>query len=383
MPLNFISQYHYPSFRSHYGYDLEAKDPEGQTVLMRACAEGNVPLVKALVGAGANVWAWDRGRTPLGHACLYGHVAVVAFLLNCSWVQAQQFVLHFQDRNILAHINSIPNTPTFGYYEMSSYPRMINVMLAALDHMPSSLLSEFGHQERAKVEWAFDQAISPAENQPGLLSSIRKGWLTFVPVQTFSPKCTASHRMYLVFYKSYMIICNGLEASSTMAAFLINVKLVSSAHMKLWLSGIDVKEEADFLTYDYLHLSSLQGKKNLMTRYIEAASPKPQKVENCTYASPKIALRAALVILNLKRNFSNDGMRRGIQISKLFSNHTRYFYLNFYSSRYFAHRDVDVYLVHKSAVKALKHWRKTPTVIFNDYPHNYPWAAFVMSILAK
>src|SRR5438874_2061094 len=67
-----------------YGADVNAKDSEGWTPLYRAASSGHVEVMELLVsefGADANVRT-NSGSTPLHRAALSGHVKVVKLLVN-------------------------------------------------------------------------------------------------------------------------------------------------------------------------------------------------------------------------------------------------------------------------------------------------------------
>ncbi len=64
------------------GSDVNAKDSNGDTVLMAAAAEGNIDRVKALIAAGANVNAQDNNTlTALMAAALKGHLDCLKALI--------------------------------------------------------------------------------------------------------------------------------------------------------------------------------------------------------------------------------------------------------------------------------------------------------------
>lgn len=63
------------------GADLNAKDQQGETALMRAAAGNKVKIVKALINGGADVSAKDnRGHTALMRASEQRHTDVIALL---------------------------------------------------------------------------------------------------------------------------------------------------------------------------------------------------------------------------------------------------------------------------------------------------------------
>ncbi|GEM_PF-1077188 len=65
------------------GFDVNASDQDGVTVLMRASLHGRMGEVKLLLDRGADVNAKDKdAETALMAACFYGHTNVVKLLLN-------------------------------------------------------------------------------------------------------------------------------------------------------------------------------------------------------------------------------------------------------------------------------------------------------------
>jgi uncharacterized protein len=63
------------------GADLEAKDEEGQTALLKAAAHGNLECVRALLKAGAVVTVKDNeGNTALALAREHEHKDIVELL---------------------------------------------------------------------------------------------------------------------------------------------------------------------------------------------------------------------------------------------------------------------------------------------------------------
>eukprot|EP00757_Euglenozoa_sp_SAG-D1_P016959 gene16959-22868_t len=65
------------------GADIQAKNQDGYTALMRACANGHSNVVETLLRAGADIQAkTQRGWTALMRACANGHSNVVEMLLQ-------------------------------------------------------------------------------------------------------------------------------------------------------------------------------------------------------------------------------------------------------------------------------------------------------------
>lgn len=64
-------------------FDIEEKDEKGDTKLMQASLNGNAPLVRALLMAGANIHTTNRfGDTPLYSAVMSGNIACVRTLIT-------------------------------------------------------------------------------------------------------------------------------------------------------------------------------------------------------------------------------------------------------------------------------------------------------------
>jgi ankyrin repeat protein len=71
--------------------NLNAKDPYGETALIRAARHGNSAVVKALLDAGAEVNATDRnGETALSWAAQMGKTGVLKILIDSPDVQLSQ-----------------------------------------------------------------------------------------------------------------------------------------------------------------------------------------------------------------------------------------------------------------------------------------------------
>ena len=67
------------------GADLEAKDRDGRTALMKAAMIGDIEGVKSFVECGADFGAKDKyGRTALMKAAYNGHLEVVKYLAECG-----------------------------------------------------------------------------------------------------------------------------------------------------------------------------------------------------------------------------------------------------------------------------------------------------------
>lgn len=72
--------------------ELESRDSDGHTPLIRAAWQGNAAAVQQLLDKGAKIESTDakQGRTPLSFASLGGHVAIVRLLLdNGAKVEAE------------------------------------------------------------------------------------------------------------------------------------------------------------------------------------------------------------------------------------------------------------------------------------------------------
>lgn len=68
--------------------DLNAKDPYGETALIRAARHGDSAVTKALLDAGAEINATDRnGETALSWAAQMGKTSVLKILIDCSELQ--------------------------------------------------------------------------------------------------------------------------------------------------------------------------------------------------------------------------------------------------------------------------------------------------------
>ena len=63
------------------GASLEKKDSDGFTPLDTAVGEGNLAIVRFLLGAGAKVNGRTRNGTPLHTACAYRRLAIAKLLL--------------------------------------------------------------------------------------------------------------------------------------------------------------------------------------------------------------------------------------------------------------------------------------------------------------
>lgn len=73
------------------GFDANASDPDGNTLLMQAVKEGHGDIVRALVDAGAQSDARNRyGETPLMLAALKGQKAIALYLLDKGAALKQQ-----------------------------------------------------------------------------------------------------------------------------------------------------------------------------------------------------------------------------------------------------------------------------------------------------
>jgi len=69
--------------RHHYGVNTEARDRKGKTPLQLACAEGHLPVARALLDHGADLETTDAERTtPLMWACFRQHRDVALFLIK-------------------------------------------------------------------------------------------------------------------------------------------------------------------------------------------------------------------------------------------------------------------------------------------------------------
>lgn len=66
------------------GADVDARNGEGETVLMRACDLGHIHIARLLIERGANLDArnYDQYDSPLINACQSGHIDVARLLLD-------------------------------------------------------------------------------------------------------------------------------------------------------------------------------------------------------------------------------------------------------------------------------------------------------------
>ena len=63
--------------------DINAKDRDGETALMRACEQGHDTVVKQLIEKNADINATrDNGKTALMYACYHGHSEIVTQLIE-------------------------------------------------------------------------------------------------------------------------------------------------------------------------------------------------------------------------------------------------------------------------------------------------------------
>ena len=73
------------------GADIETKDENGRSPLLRASISGKIAVVKMLVGAGAEVCVTDKqGDTCLSLAAVFGHTETVRYLVGLKEVDVNQ-----------------------------------------------------------------------------------------------------------------------------------------------------------------------------------------------------------------------------------------------------------------------------------------------------
>lgn len=149
----------------------------------------------------------------------------------------------------------------------------------------------------SEVQVAFSQ-VKAERNAELIIRSIKEGRLTLIPTGY------NGHAMTLVFYQDLVFVCNRGEGAKggALRCFRIKPDKIDSPAVIQKLLDMKYKEKEEALEYYYhsFPASLSSGDELEITSQFLSLEPKQQSVGNCSAASTKLAIRAALAALVYK-----------------------------------------------------------------------------------
>lgn len=300
----------------------------------------------------------------------------------------QDLVREYQARKVLGHANSIKNQDHFPYEgcltDAVNGSLMERAFADCLADLPEDAGISKGERDRLKGAYLFTDRLRSAFKIGGHLlnavEQIQRGDLVIVPTGF------KRHRIEVVFFKGYYIICNrgmGAWTTPTIRAYKIDPRKMTSELLKKIL--ITEKPNEGFLKSQKTRLYRLfnffpsmaaklspNGKafQDTLCKRLEKISPKMQSVGNCTFTAPKTALRAALALMRVDVDDARtwDEIDAIPKVAKTTSTAMRLQFLEDYVSGRKVGPLRDEYLIGEALKKIKKHLLKHP-VSLDPFPH--------------
>lgn len=288
-------EHRHPVHRRQCALNLNAQMISLSTPLLLAAKLGHDLAVKKLLKMGADPDIKDRWGYNL------------KTFDDCHGIQRREnypyssrYATEFLSRKKIAHCFQLEGRGciegVFLKYTGGFFPLMSRLMYESLEGFPSGHLSR---SDQKKLIQAFDLGAQVV--QPDLLAEkIRQGSLIIVPTGW------KGHGIAIIFYGSYMALCNLGESFSnafqTVEIFCIQPKKVTSQIIdeiqQQQNEEISIAGSHLYLTLPkYLSKDGTVAHQDELCRAGVAISPKPIKTNVCTYGAAKGAMRAAIFLL--------------------------------------------------------------------------------------
>lgn len=309
---------------------INIQDNDGDTPLHAACANGNNDkIVELLLKHGADPTILSNEHISPGTYCILNQNSYAHLFQKIPEVRNEINI------KLVALSNSLEGKEI---YE-GGYNEFMQLQIArTLDFLPKQF-----YDKKEELVSAFKKASNTIDPETAA-KEIREGKLTIIPCGW------EEHAINLVFYKDYMAICNRGEGAegqlSTIEVFKIDPKKVVKALFES-IFNFRVNDESEFGIDFYYKVipsklspnSNQKPMKDDLCKLLkeERLSPKPQKAQNCPFASAKAALRFALAILCLEKEVSLDPKKiigDVIEATKLWSTGARLQFLCEYLEQY-------------------------------------------------
>ncbi|HSX04787.1 MAG TPA: ankyrin repeat domain-containing protein [Rhabdochlamydiaceae bacterium] len=358
------------------GVPVDTKDENGRTALVAACNTDSPSkeVIRLLVDKGADIYAKteDLEKPLLEIMARKNKIDMVALLLKCSEEEAQKFADHFNSRFWSGHVNSMKGITFKGSIRFDT----AYLMKKILETLPEPVSKQIHSYYKNKLIRAFLEGSKEIKNMHKTSLSIHKGDLVIVPAGY------DSHCIFFVFYQGYLAICNRNSRYTENNAF--EVYKIDSTKMNLSIITrlLNYKTKKGRVAANYFYkilpklLSPVQHPiKDEICKLIEQLlTPCKQKIGNCSYVGAKLALRAALALLHLRKEkgkwiLKEEDVERSRYFSKSVSTHIRFLKLEEYYNEYGNSDLFDEDFVEDALEIALKHKEKTPEVSLDDYPN--------------
>lgn len=295
--------------------DPNAQDSSGKTALHYAAETGNLDFIYLLLSYEADPNIQDAlGNTPLhlvGKNSLdANHQQLFQALLDSGAVlkknKAGQIPVFYSNSSLerlIGNANGLKDEGTKCYERLSStYPLLDIVATLTQD----AIFDQYGFSkeemsEALKIGTVFgSDALSPEDKNTfdtRLLDRIKQGKLVILPTGW------DGHKIYLVFCRGYMVICNrGERPENTPTLFARKIDLNSFSKNDFFLLRHFKKmEEGAGMEYIYTLLPRAHNSfTDDISEMIEKMSNKDQKVGNCSF-NFKGAFRVGVFLLLLQK----------------------------------------------------------------------------------
>lgn len=335
----------------------------------------------------------------------------------------------FDARKVLAHLNSVKNTPTFSY-EGADHGCMYVYWREILSSLPPESIEKIGSGDFMEILRGFTpyesalEAKSLEKRCSKSKAEERKAGREYTPFFRSSDSSTGyfyskeelsalqtrvkggdlvvfpagykEHAVAIVFWKGYMLICNRgdhLEEHTqnigdrlkTIRAYKIGQHRKTTFLTRIQDALHKDREEGLKLLYETLP-TALNVSQDTICQQLESLSSGDQKVGNCTSASLKEALMGVFALASLKENteghyLESEDLIRAKELKKMVSAHARLMYLDIYYKKHLSVRsgecDMGAFDPHlasicqKKAGSHMKHIEKLGISIKESYPEVY------------